>query len=291
MIIRPFVLAVYALGLAPTSAALAQAHSAHAGHAQQTPRTIGGSFVLRALNGTAIPTPNPDGSGSMIIGGTLDLRLVRPDSGRIAMRFQSNVPPAEGMPLDTEGRVQMTGDSLLFWPDSRASRPPELIRFAWTGERALDLIVAPGVVWSFTPATDADTAFAGVQTRGAAVMGVDQFTSTHVFEPLADGGRIVLQRDSADAAGEATIRAHMRDIAERFAKGDFTLPGMVHAMATVPGTAVMAARRAEIRYEVELLPRGAQVRIVTRDAAAIKAVHEFLAFQRMDHRAMSHDPR
>jgi hypothetical protein len=29
-----------------------------------------------------------------------------------------------------------------------------------------------------------DSAFAGVQARGAHAMGVDQYTSTHIFEPL-----------------------------------------------------------------------------------------------------------
>ena len=289
MNIRRLVLSALA-ALGPASEGFAQDHSAHAGHEQQAQRTLGGSFVLRALNGTAMPAPNPDGSGSMILGGTLELRLARPDSGRMALRFQSNVPATDEARLDSEGRVQVTGDSLLFWPDRRAARPPALIRFAWTAERALDLTPAPGVVWSFTRAADTDTAFAAVQSRGAAVMGVDQNTSAHVFETLPDGGRIALQTDSVDAVGEATIRAHMRDIAQRFAKGDFTLPGMVHAMPSVPGTAAMTARRAGIRYVVEPLPRGAQVRIITRDAEAIKAVHAFLAFQRMDHRAMSHDP-
>jgi hypothetical protein len=133
-----------------------------------------------------------------------------------------------------------------------------------------------------------DSAFAATQSRGKQVMGVDQYTSSHRFESLRDGGRIVLQRDSADAAGEATIRAHLRDIRERFSKGDFTLPGVVHA-TTVPGTPVMSARRRHIRYVMEPLPRGGQLRIVTRDAAALEAVHAFLAFQRMDHRAAGHD--
>ena len=290
MIICRFALcAVVALG--PVSAALAQDHSAHAGHGQQSPRTLGGSFVLTALNGTPLPARNPDGSGTRFIGGTLDLRLARPDSGHIALRFQPNVSTTEEMRFGIEGRVQVTGDSIRFWPDGRASRASSLIRFAWTAERELDLMPAPGVVWRFTRAADADTAFAGVQSRGTAVMGVDQTTSTHLFESLPDGGRIALQTDAVDANGEETIRAHMRDIAGRFAKGDFTLPGMVHAMPIVPGTAEMTERRAGIRYVVELLPRGAQVRIITRDAAAIRAVHEFLAFQRMDHRAMAPDPR
>src|SRR6478672_9598741 len=51
-------------------------------------------------------------------------------------------------------------------------------------------------------AKDDDSAFAAVQKRGAAVMGVDQYTSAHVFEDLPDGGRIVLERkDTTDSAG------------------------------------------------------------------------------------------
>jgi hypothetical protein len=129
-----------------------------------------------------------------------------------------------------------------------------------------------------------DSAFAALQTRGATVMGVDQYTSAHVFEPLPDGGRIVLQREVDDSSGVATIRAHMADITTRFTSGDFSLPGFVHAQ-TVPGTTVMAERHALIEYAADTLPRGGEVRIRTTDAGAIAAIHEFLAFQRQDHRA------
>lgn len=132
--------------------------------------------------------------------------------------------------------------------------------------------------------TATDSAFAGVQERGHEAMGVDQYTSAHRFEPLPDGGRIELQRDTTDRAGVATIRAHMRDIAGRFARGDFTIPGFVHAQE-VPGTRVMAERRAQLTYEAIDLPGGAEVRIRSSDSAAVAAVHEFLAFQRSDHRA------
>lgn len=141
-----------------------------------------------------------------------------------------------------------------------------------------------------TPApAPTDSAFSAVQSRGAGVMGVDQYTSTHVFEDLPDGGRIVLERhDGADSAGIATIREHMRTIASAFARGDFTAPGLVHAQR-VPGTDVMAARRASITYTATNRPRGAELRIVTRDTTAVAAVHAFLAFQRMDHRAAGHE--
>jgi hypothetical protein len=130
----------------------------------------------------------------------------------------------------------------------------------------------------------ADSGFAALQQRGQAAMGVDQFTSTHQFVPLADGGRKEQQRDSADSAVLKQIRMHMRQIAAAFRKGDFSLPGFVHDQA-VPGTDVMAARRSAISYDAMDLPLGGAVRITTTDTTAIRAIHDFLAFQRQDHHA------
>lgn len=147
-------------------------------------------------------------------------------------------------------------------------------------------LLAAGVACARDSAPDAgeDSSFAALQTRGHEAMGVDQYTSAHQFEPLPDGGRIELVRDTTDSAGIATIRAHMRDIAGRFAQGDFTIPGFVHAQE-VPGTRVMTERRGRIGYEARDLPGGAEVRIQTTDPDAVAAVHDFLAFQRGDHRA------
>lgn len=132
--------------------------------------------------------------------------------------------------------------------------------------------------------TTHDSAFAALQARGHQAMGVDQYTSTHRFDALADGGRIELQRDSDDPEGIETIRAHLRAIADAFSRGDFATPAFVHA-ERVPGTDVMAARRAHIRYLYRDLPRGGEVRIVTEDAEALRAIHAFMAYQRTDHRA------
>jgi hypothetical protein len=133
-----------------------------------------------------------------------------------------------------------------------------------------------------------DSAFAVLQQRGESVMGVDQYTSQHVFEPLANGGRIILQRKEDDISGTATIRAHMRTIAAAFSKGDFALPGVVHAMSNVPGTAEMKELRSEISYTPRDLPRGGEVVIASNNPKAVAAIHDFLAFQRMDHRAGMH---
>jgi hypothetical protein len=123
-----------------------------------------------------------------------------------------------------------------------------------------------------------------MQERGRSAMGVDQYTSAHRFDDAPDGGRIVLQRDSADTAGTRVIREHLRSIAGKFAAGDFLIPGFVHA-GEVPGTREMARQRRRIDYRFEPLPGGGRVRIVSRDPAAVRAIHRFLAFQRTEHRA------
>ncbi len=133
-----------------------------------------------------------------------------------------------------------------------------------------------------------DSTFAALQQRGETAMGVNQYTSQHIFEPLPNGGRIVLQRKETDSTGEATIRAHMRTIATAFANGDFALPGFVHAMTNVPGTSGMRKLRSDISYSARDLPRGGEVLIATKNPDAVAAIHEFLAFQRMDHRAGMH---
>ncbi len=128
-----------------------------------------------------------------------------------------------------------------------------------------------------------------MQERGQIVMGVDQYTSAHVFEDLPDGGRIILDRDGAvDTSGVTTIRRHMRDIATAFRAGDFAKPFQVHAQI-VPGTDVMGAQRATIDYHVIDRPRGGEVRLQTGSPEAVTAIHEFLAFQRTGHRAAGHE--
>ena len=135
-----------------------------------------------------------------------------------------------------------------------------------------------------------DSAFAALQARGAGVMGVDQYSSQHVFQDLKDGGRIVLEREASDSAGVATIRAHLREVAAAFTRGDFSAPFATHAQV-VPGTDVMAARKSRIRYAMRNRPGGGEVRITTTDPSALKAVRAFLQFQRSDHRAPGEEPQ
>jgi hypothetical protein len=120
-------------------------------------------------------------------------------------------------------------------------------------------------------------------------MGVDQYTSAHVFEDLPDGGRIVLDRDDpSDSAGIATIRRHMGEIAADFGRGEFAKPFQVHDQI-VPGTALMTVLKTAIEYQLVERPRGGEVRVISADSAAVRAIHQFLAFQRGAHRAAGHE--
>lgn len=132
-----------------------------------------------------------------------------------------------------------------------------------------------------TPAKD--SSFARLQERGRVAMGVDQYTSRHRFDSLADGGRIELQRIEEDSAGTETIRQHLKQIAAAFEDGDFSTPGFVH-WKEVPGVPVMMERHGKVAYAYRDLPRGGEVRITSKDPVAVKAIHEFLAFQNSDHR-------
>lgn len=152
--------------------------------------------------------------------------------------------------------------------------------------RALGIAMLAPFVAACAQTTPAprDSAHDAMQKRGEVAMGVDQYTSVHVFDDLPNGGRIELQRDRSDSAGVNAIRRHLREIVLAFRTGDFSTPAFVH-MSTVPGTTVMAERRNLINYHFKELPGGGEVRITTNDPAAISAIHQFLTYQRSEHHA------
>ncbi len=94
-----------------------------------------------------------------------------------------------------------------------------------------------------------DSAFVALQARGKIEMGVDQYTSTHRFDDLADGGRIELTRDASDSAGVSTIREHLASIARAFANGDFSTPFAVHARGAGDEDDGSEARRDHLRVQ------------------------------------------
>ena len=132
--------------------------------------------------------------------------------------------------------------------------------------------------------TASDQHAAGVDARGDHAMGFSHEKSAHHFHLLPDGGTIeVVADDAKDAATRDEIRMHLSHIAKMFIDGDFQVPMFIHD-TTPPGVPMMMSKRSAITYAFEPTTNGGQVRIASADPEAVKAIHEFLAFQIDDHR-------
>lgn len=128
-----------------------------------------------------------------------------------------------------------------------------------------------------------DAHLASLNARGEKAMGFSQTETTHHFILKPDGGVIQVEvNEPNDARNREHIRQHLAHVAHAFAAGDFDTPLLVHER-TPPGVAAMRRLKSEIVYVYEETEGGARVRITTKNAEALAAVHDFLRFQITDH--------
>jgi len=133
-------------------------------------------------------------------------------------------------------------------------------------------------------AHDHDAHHRDMLARGAQAMGFDQERTVHHFLLYEDGGAIdVAVKEASDHENLHAVRQHLQQITGLFKAGDFGKPALTHAQQ-VPGTAEMTRLKDQITYQYEETSAGGRMRIVTRDAGALAAVHAFLRFQIEDHR-------
>lgn len=122
-----------------------------------------------------------------------------------------------------------------------------------------------------------------IAKRGAQVMPFDLAQTTHLFQPLEDGG---LQRVTANDPKNQTqiglIQAHLKDEAGRFSRGDFSSPAAIHG-ARMPGVAELSRGVAHINMHYAELPDGAEIRYSTKDPALVRAIHRWFQAQLHDH--------
>jgi len=122
-----------------------------------------------------------------------------------------------------------------------------------------------------------------VDHRHDEVTGVAREHAAHHFLLAKDGGSIRLEIEGAgDTEARDRVREHLQAIARSFAAGDFSMPMHIHDQIP-PGVDVMARRKAAIHYDYSRSEKGGVLRISTRDAEALAAIHEFLRFQIRDH--------
>jgi hypothetical protein len=132
-------------------------------------------------------------------------------------------------------------------------------------------------------ATEQNEHHQGVVDRGDHAMGFSDEKTTHRFRLYADGGAIEVEaKDPKDTDSSDAIRGHLTHIVKMFGAGDFSIPMLIHAQDP-PGAETMKRLRDAIEYKVENTERGGRIRITTKNAEALLAIHSFLRFQISDH--------
>lgn len=137
----------------------------------------------------------------------------------------------------------------------------------------------------------AATLLAGLQHQMQPGMHFDQTAAVHHFLITAEGGTIAIDaRNTKEDSTRASIREHLKMVADDFAQGDFSSPLATHGEVP-PGAKDMARLKADIRYTYEETPRGGRVLIRSESAPAVAAIHQFLAYQIKEHKTGDPIPR
>jgi len=121
-----------------------------------------------------------------------------------------------------------------------------------------------------------------VAEAGAQVMPFDLERTTHYFEKADDGGLQTVLSDDADPDQVALIRAHLASEAERFARGDFHDPSMIHG-EDMAGLHALVTGHDRITVTYREVADGAEIRYESEDPALIEALHQWFDAQLRDH--------
>jgi hypothetical protein len=123
-----------------------------------------------------------------------------------------------------------------------------------------------------------------VAKRGADVMPFSHMATLHVFAKTDDGGTLrLIVRDPADTQQIQMVRAHLRDMRERFEKGDYSGPSHIHGDA-MPGLAELkVAKPGQIAVSYQDVADGAELEYRTSDPKLITALHAWIDAQLSDH--------
>jgi hypothetical protein len=113
-------------------------------------------------------------------------------------------------------------------------------------------------------------------------MPFDLERTTHVFDKLDNGGRQRVVSDDGDAEQVRLIRQHLAEEAEKFARGDFHDPEMIHG-ADMAGMHALVTGYERLNIEYTNIEGGGQITYQTSDAELVTALHQWFDQQVSDH--------
>ncbi len=123
---------------------------------------------------------------------------------------------------------------------------------------------------------------AEIAAKGAMVMPFDLERTTHIFEKQALGGLQQVISDDGDSEQVMLIREHLKEEAERFQKGDFHDPAMIHG-ENMAGLHELTTRSGELTIAYAELAEGGQITYTAEDPELIAAIHAWFEQQLADH--------
>lgn len=122
-----------------------------------------------------------------------------------------------------------------------------------------------------------------IHRRGSLVMPFDLDKTVHVFKRTKEGGvQQVRAKDPDDREQIRLIRQHLRDEAQRFARGDFGDPATLHGH-DMPGVKVLERSARELEVNYNDLSDGAEIAYKTSESEVLEAIHQWFGAQLHDH--------
>lgn len=124
-----------------------------------------------------------------------------------------------------------------------------------------------------------------VHNSAHTVMPFDMSKTIHVFRMTEQGGaqRVVI-RDPSAKAQVPLIQQHLKHEAERFQKGDYSDPGMLHGK-DMPGLKELQTAESGIVVSYTARPDGAEITFATEDRRLLTAIHRWFGAQLSEHGA------
>jgi hypothetical protein len=150
--------------------------------------------------------------------------------------------------------------------------------------------VALTVVWALLVGLPAHAAEPSrqdaVRQLSPDVMPFDMARTTHVFSKTPTGGvQRVVAKAIDDSKQTERVRLHLRDLAARFQRRDFSGPSHVHG-TEMPGLAQLRASAAtDLHVKYREIPAGAEVEYRSGKPAIVDAIHQWFDAQLADHGA------
>ncbi len=123
-----------------------------------------------------------------------------------------------------------------------------------------------------------------VERLGNHVMPFDLNQTLHIFSKTEQGGvQQVISKLPSDTNQITLIRDHLKEIATKFKKGDFTDPTKVHGK-NMPGlNELKNAEPGSIVIQYRELTKGAEITYSTKNPTLISAIHQWFDAQLSDH--------